>query len=253
MLFGDYHTHTTYSHGKGSIEDSAIVADSLGVKEIAITDHGFGHMAMGMKRRDVANMKKEIAVCNGKYNVRTLFGMESNIISRDGDVDFRKNEAGIFDVILCGYHKGVWGKTWNEFWKFIAKNNYMNMFRESRCGDFIAEYTRTYINVIKKNPIDIITHINHDIYVDPVEVAKCARDYGTYIELNSKRQHLTDDMLCEVANTGVDFVVSSDAHHPRRIGDVDLAMSQVERVGLDIKRIMNIDRLPVFGRNKGSK
>ncbi len=246
MLFGDYHTHTTYSHGKTSIEENARMADSLGIKEIAITDHGFGHMAMGMHRSEVKRMKKEIAFCNENLSVRTLFGMESNIISRDGDVDFKPEEAGIFDVILCGYHKGVWGKTWNEFWKFIAKNNYMNMFRESRCADFIKEYTEVYIKLIKKNPIDIITHLNHDIYVDPVEVAKCARDYGTYIELNSKRQHFTDDQLCEVANTGVEFVISSDAHHARRIGDVDLAMSQVERIGLDLKKIVNIDRFPNF-------
>ncbi len=246
MLFGDYHTHTTYSHGKTSIEENVQIAESLGIKEIAITDHGFGHMAMGMKRRDVKKMKKEIAFCNGKYKVNTLFGVESNIISRDGDVDFKKSEIGIFDVILCGYHKGVWGKTWNEFWKFIAKNNYMNMFRESRCSDFIAEYTKTYINVIKKNPIDVLTHLNHDIYIDPVEVAKCARDYGTYVELNSKRQHFTDDMLLAVADTGVDFIISSDAHHSRRIGDIDLAMTQVKRVGLDLKRIVNIDGYPRF-------
>ncbi|MFI3167362.1 MAG: PHP domain-containing protein [Bacillota bacterium] len=246
MLFGDYHTHTTYSHGKTSIEQNVQVAESLGIKEIAITDHGFGHIAMGMKRRDVKKMKREIADCNEKYSVKTLFGVESNIISRDGDVDFRKDEIGIFDVILCGYHKGVWGKTWNEFWKFIAKNNYMNMFRETRCADFIAEYTKVYIEVIKKNPIDVITHLNHDIYVDPVEVAKCARDYGTIIELNSKRQHFTDEQLLKVADTGVDFIISSDAHHSRRIGDVDLAMTQVKRVGLDLKRIVNIDRFPIF-------
>ncbi|MFI3166237.1 MAG: PHP domain-containing protein [Bacillota bacterium] len=246
MLFGDYHTHTPFSHGKSTIEENVQVAESLGLKEIAITDHGFGHMAMGMKRRDVPKMKKQIAFCNEKYNVKTLFGVEANIISRQGDVDFRSDEVGIFDVILCGYHKGVWGKTWSEFWKFIARNNYNNMFREARCFDYIAEYTKTYIEVIKKNTIDVLTHLNHDIYIDPVEVAKCARDYGTYVELNSKRQHFTDDILCEIANTGVEFIISSDAHHCKRVGDVDLAMTQVKRVGLDLKKIVNIDRFPSF-------
>ena len=41
MLF-DYHTHTTFSHGKGSIEDNVKEAVKKGLKAIAITDHGPG-------------------------------------------------------------------------------------------------------------------------------------------------------------------------------------------------------------------
>ena len=50
MYFGDYHTHTTFSHGTGSVEDNVASARALGLKEIAITDHGFGHMAYAVKR-----------------------------------------------------------------------------------------------------------------------------------------------------------------------------------------------------------
>ena len=35
----DHHTHTVYSHGKGSIEDNVKVALSKGLKSVAITDH----------------------------------------------------------------------------------------------------------------------------------------------------------------------------------------------------------------------
>ena len=35
----DHHTHTTYSHGKGSIADNVRVAAAKGLKSIAITDH----------------------------------------------------------------------------------------------------------------------------------------------------------------------------------------------------------------------
>ena len=45
----DLHTHTTYSHGKGSILDNAISAKQKGVEGIAITDHGFSHPAFGMR------------------------------------------------------------------------------------------------------------------------------------------------------------------------------------------------------------
>ena len=38
----DYHTHTIFSHGKGTIADNVEAARSKGLKGIAITDHGPG-------------------------------------------------------------------------------------------------------------------------------------------------------------------------------------------------------------------
>ena len=43
MIF-DWHTHTVYSHGKGTIEDNVRIAHERGLREIAITDHGPGHL-----------------------------------------------------------------------------------------------------------------------------------------------------------------------------------------------------------------
>lgn len=45
-ILGDYHTHTVFSHGHGSIEDNVKAAIKMGLKEIAITDHGFRITAM---------------------------------------------------------------------------------------------------------------------------------------------------------------------------------------------------------------
>ena len=40
----DWHTHTVYSHGKGTIEDNVKVAIEKNLTSIAITDHGPGHV-----------------------------------------------------------------------------------------------------------------------------------------------------------------------------------------------------------------
>ena len=45
----DHHTHTVYSHGKGTIEDNVRVASEKGLSSIAITDHGPGHLTYGIK------------------------------------------------------------------------------------------------------------------------------------------------------------------------------------------------------------
>ena len=107
--------------------------------------------------------------------------------------------------------------------------------------------TKAYINSIERNPVDILAHLNYCCFADPVEVAKCCRDCGTYIEISSKKQHLSDEELAKVADTGLRFVIDSDAHSQDRIGDLKLAMRQVERVGIPLDRIDNLNgRLPVF-------
>lgn len=63
----DLHTHTIYSHGKGTIEDNVQAAIARGLSHIAITDHGPGHLFYGVKRRDIPRMRKEVDALNEKY------------------------------------------------------------------------------------------------------------------------------------------------------------------------------------------
>ena len=49
-LLYDLHTHTTYSHGKGSIEDNVREAFNQGLEFVAISDHGPGHLFYGINR-----------------------------------------------------------------------------------------------------------------------------------------------------------------------------------------------------------
>ena len=79
------------------------------------------------------------------------------------------------------------------------------------------------------------------------EIAKAARDYGTYIELNSKKVHLSDEEVEAVRDTGVQFIIDSDAHSVGRIGDTALVDEQLARVAIPHSQIDNIDgKLPVF-------
>ena len=59
-LTADYHTHTPYSHGKNTVLENATAAKKLGLKEIGITDHGFNHLLFGLKRKNIADLRKEI-------------------------------------------------------------------------------------------------------------------------------------------------------------------------------------------------
>lgn len=105
-ILGDYHTHTVFSHGHGSIEDNVKAAIKMGLKEIAITDHGFSHNSYGVRRMDVAKMLEEIAYLNAKYpNIKVYAGLESNLLGLDGRVDILEEDYEWLDVLVCGYHK----------------------------------------------------------------------------------------------------------------------------------------------------
>ena len=49
----DIHTHTTFSHGKGSMEDNVKAAIEKGLSAVAISDHGPGHINYGFTKTDI--------------------------------------------------------------------------------------------------------------------------------------------------------------------------------------------------------
>ena len=107
----DIHTHTTFSHGKGSIEDNVKAALERGLSIIGIADHGPGHLTYGVKRKDLPVMREEIRRLQPLYpNIQILLGVEANIITPSGKLDITEKEANDLDYILAGYHYGVLGE-----------------------------------------------------------------------------------------------------------------------------------------------
>ena len=102
VIFGDYHTHTTYSHGKGGIIDNAIAAKNKGLKEIAITDHGFSHKTFGIKRSDLKNMIVDCEKATKATGVKVLLGVEENLISLDGKIDINQKDLETLQIVNAG-------------------------------------------------------------------------------------------------------------------------------------------------------
>lgn len=247
ILTSDYHTHTTFSHGKGSVLDNALAGKDKGLKEIGISDHGFAHPAFGLTKRKIPLVRKECDEATKQTGVKVLLGIESNIIGTDGTVDLKPNMYQDFDIFLAGIHKFVKFKFCTLFNLFVPNFLYSSFNAKKVPKSLIKTNTKTFINVIKNNPVDVVTHLNFCCFADAGEVAKVASDYGTYLELNSKKIHLSDDDLEKVLKTDVRFLINSDAHSVDRVGDISLVDDLIKRNNIPLDRIDNIDgKLPDF-------
>ena len=237
MLYGDYHTHTPYSHGTGTVMENAMVAKEKGLKELAITDHGFNHMSFNIKRKELKSLRRDIDEAEKATGLKIYLGVEANIISRSGKVDVKPKDFEYLEILVVGYHKAVWSDVKSMF-NYILKN----MLTKNPSKKLIEINTNSYIQALRKYPIDIISHLNHRCKVDVVEIAKVASEVGCYIELNGKRKHFSREQVRDmVEKTDVMFVLDSDAHSKERVGDVDMWLKLSEEYGIPKERIANLN------------
>jgi len=248
-LYGDYHTHTTYSHGLGTVLDNARAAKALGLKQVAITDHGFRHMLYHIKRGKVGQLRADAAAVAKETGIDVLIGVESNLIGSDGSIDIKPADYEYLDIVLCGFHKLVLPRRLSDFFSY-ARVNFDDMTGSSS-KRMIEKNTGIYLRALDKHPIDIITHLNYGITADVKRVAEKCAEVGTYVELNGKRINFSREEFLSMLETPVKFIVNSDAHSPDKVGGVSVAELFLEGLEVPPERIVNIgSAAPIFRSRK---
>ncbi|MBE7075996.1 MAG: PHP domain-containing protein [Clostridiales bacterium] len=253
LLFGDYHTHSIYSrhnHGKGTVLENASVAADKGLKQIAITDHGFNHQAFGIKRKNIPQLHEDIMNAKEITGVDILLGVESNIISLDGHIDIKEEDYEFLDILLMGYHRLVRTNTLKDSVLLHWSNIYDKAFKPSK--ERINRNTTAFLKTLDKHPIDVITHLNYGFQTDTIAVAKMAKQKGVYVELNGKRINFTEEEIEIMAAEGVKFILNSDAHRPEKVGEVNNGMNLVYKLNIPTAQVVNVDKLPKFHKKRGN-
>lgn len=233
----DLHTHTQHSHGTGTVEDNVRAAIALGLKQIAITDHGVGHLAYGV--RDVERYLKDIDNAKQKFagSITVKSGIELNLLNTDGELDLPRGYEKSFDLLLFGFHK---------FARFTGFGNMLRMFLPKSTSDrAVFKNTQGYLFALRQYPIDIVTHVGYGLPCDIPTVAQCAAEHQTMIEINAKHPEFTVDELNKSAQSGVMFCLNSDAHSPERVGDIAASIQKAQEAGLPVSRIYGAEEEPV--------
>jgi len=160
MFEFDPHIHTISSgHADHStITDVAKRASLIGLKAIGITDHGPATLGSGHASyfRNLAYAPKK------RYGVDILYGVELNILDKEGTVDLDDEILETLDYAIISMHP----------------QNY-------KCGS-AEENTFAYINAMKHPRVKIVGHPEDVKYpVDFEALIVAAKHFGIAIEINN--------------------------------------------------------------------
>lgn len=247
-FFGDYHTHTLFSDSTNTVRGVLNAARKKGLKEVAITDHGFCNKWLSLtpfkfrwQARRIEKIKKDFP------DIRVLHGIEADIIDGNGTVDMLPDELMAVDILLVGFHRFTDSTSYKDYFRFVIYNGFLsNIFKPDKKR--IDMNTQSYIEAIKNYPIDVITHLNHHAAVDVEKVCRVAAEYGTMIEINIKHFNLVEPYINILLASGCTFIVNSDAHKLKRIGDFSRAEEVIKKYDIPEDRIANLNKKPTFTR-----
>lgn len=242
-ILTDFHTHTVYSknnHGKGTIRKNVEVAIEKGLKELWITDHGPSHIMFGIKRSKFREVRQEIDRLNREFQgiIDIYFGLEANVMNYKGTIDIGEEEMQYLDGINVGFHYGIINPNLRSFFYFWIVNPLSKLIRPLK--PWIAnKNTDALIAILENYDIQIITHPGDKVPVDIERLAQACVRTNTALEINASHENLTVADAKKIYKTGVMYSLGSDAHNPRRVGDLDEAIRRAKQAGISPERIIN--------------
>lgn len=239
-LVADYHMHSKYSGDcHNEIEDIFKRAVNLGLKEIAITDHGPKHDGYGIKAEAYPLIRAEINRLKPKYpEINVLLGLEANILGETGEIDITPEMLEINDWLNAGYH---FASNFRKDFK-IHLLNFLSPFSKKAYAKAKKINTNAMIGAMRQYDINMITHPGAKGPIDIEAVAKVAAETHTLLEINNQHGHLTTEEIKIAMQYEVNFAINSDAHRIEDIGVVDDSMKRVIESGLPIDRVVNVVR-----------
>ena len=241
-LIADLHTHTTYSHGKGSVIDNITAALSKGLKALGITDHG-PRSAPWVRAsvNDFRRMRQEVTELDRRaVGLRVLAGAECNIISLQGALDVPPTIRQQLDIVLAGLHPGILPRSGRD-WLTLTGGNWAAKLSDNWRRRARKANTRAVVQAVLRNHIDVITHPGYHLDIDTVELARACARRDTAMEINARHHEMTVEYVRLAAREGVKFVIGSDAHTPDDVGNLARGLAVAEAAGLTEKQVLNAE------------
>jgi len=231
-LPGDYHVHTSFSDGTGSIEECATRALEVGLPEIAIADHiaaapaSDEHWWVAPDRlAEYCDEVRAVAARHG--DIRVLLGIEAEYVE-GGEAELDELlDCWPFEVVVLGVHvvdgfafddPALRGDPrWNDADAFLARY-YQVVRRAAEYGRFDVLAHLDYIGLWGHQPGPAARR-ELDAALDALAAS------GGALELNTDRisdpagvMYPSPAILRAARDRGIPLVIDSDAHEAEHVG-----------------------------------
>ncbi len=231
---GDFHVHTNWSDGYGSINDVVKKAEKLGYKYIAITDHSLiGKGKVEMNSEKFIKQLELIDRLQHQAKVKIFKGIEIDI-NDNGKLDYPDQILDMTDLVLGAVHfdYGKGPERALELFEILCSNPYV---------DIIAH---------PLNKIGIDCFHNHlDRIIDLVKT------HNKILEINlfPDRIRENDELVKYLKGTGIKLCFGTDSHSPKQLELMKLSRLWIDE--LDDRSIANFyeDPLAFFHHTKKDK
>ena len=265
MIKYDYHTHTSHSSDCSTpMEDMIRQAASLGLEEIAITDHmdfSYPENKMLSPLFGIAANIREINQMRERYtdDICVLIGAEINLRPDSKNVISEIVNTHNFDIIIGSVHEiGAVDFSNEKFYenrtKYEAYSLYLQTVFEAitACSDWDILGHLCYIERYGNYDDKSLRHADLSDIID--EILKRVIHSGKGIEINTSSYHYglgcphpAPDIIARYIELGGEiFTIGSDAH---RTESIDLGYSETYALlhNLGIKYISRFrNRVPEF-------
>ncbi|MCU1263676.1 MAG: hypothetical protein JWO80_6561 [Bryobacterales bacterium] len=231
-LRGDLHMHTTATDGRATLEEMAEAARDLGYEYIAITDHSKAlSMANGLDEKRVVEFAREVREINRRgLGIRIFSGLECDIM-KEGRMDVDEEALAELDLVIGSIHG--------------------NMSMEA------SEMTDRLLRALESPSLRILGHptgrllLNREPFpfdFDRVAVEAARRGVAFEINASPERLDLSAQMARSAKARGAKFTISTDAHHPKHLGNMRFGVTTARRGWLEPKDVLNTLPVEDFAR-----
>jgi len=231
---GEFHIHTNWSDGLGSIEEMVQTAYEMGLKYIVIGDHSqSARVAKGLDMQKYREQWKVIDRLNTYYNKKGFYilrGCEVDILP-DGSLDLPDEFLKEFDFVVASIHT-----------RFGQDNTYR----------ILKAIENPYVNLIG-HPTGKAYGSREGYPLDIEKILSLAKDTGTALELNTFRADLSPEMVKRAVEKGVKIAIVTDAHAPSHLRYLKIGLGLARRGWAKKEDILNTMSLEEIKRFVSSK
>ncbi len=222
-LRGDLQTHTTASDGRGSLEEMAEAARSLGHEYLAISDHsGYIGVTQGLEADELKERIEEIDRLNEDLDDIVLLKSVEVDVLEDGSLDLPDDVLEKLDLVVFAVH------------------SHFDLPAEEQTERIIRAMDNPKCNILA-HPTARQIGKRPAYKVDVGRLMAAAAERGCFLEVNAQPDRLDlDDVYCKMAKErGLKLAISTDAHGTEELKFLRYGVFQARRGWLERDDVLN--------------